>query len=200
MLNRKKVVRLSCFLIIFILLIILIWYLVNDNTKNTIMNNEQSYMNNVIYNVPTIQENLKNNLDFSSMSEEEIQKYEEWWIEAKNKRTCDNVTIEIKAGTLTNSSVIIIITDKNEVHYEYGDTYRIDKKEKEKWKEAKRKFSLPRVTDTISHGYGYYKVGNNGKVEIAINWEEKYGKLKKGEYRLVKFIDNKEIYTEFIIN
>lgn len=196
--NRRKARKILYVLVIF--LITLIWYLFEHSNKNTITNNEQKYIENVTHDVPIIvQEDSTNGLDFSSMSEEEIQEYENWWREAKDRRTHNNVVMEIKSGTLTNLSVTLIISDNNEVPYEYGSSYRLDKKEKEGWKEVKRKLKFFNITDTISLGYEYYKVGKDGKVEITINWEEKYGKLKKGEYRLVKFIDNEEIYIEFVI-
>lgn len=39
----------------------------------------------------------------------------------------------------------------------------------------------------------------NGKLVMEVNYEELYGKLEKGEYRLVKEVDGKEIYVEFSI-
>ena len=49
-------------------------------------------------------------------------------INEKIEPNLDNVTMEIKQGTLTKTGVTIIITDNNVNPYTYGMWFRIDKK------------------------------------------------------------------------
>jgi len=115
----------------------------------------------------------------------------------------DGISIIIKEGTLTRSgaSIIIVDTTLNEEHT-YGESFRIEKKENDKW------VSL----DTIIDRYGFddigYNVNKDKKLEMNVNWEWLYGKLENGQYRLIKdyginkndsYLGNKEIYVEFII-
>ena len=102
----------------------------------------------------------------------------------------------IKDGTLTKTSATVIIEDKNEEKYNYSSWFRIDKKENEGWKEV----------NVIDEKYAFtdiaYLPDENGKVEMNTNWKNLYGKLEKGEYRLVKEVydnGNNYIYVEFTI-
>ena len=93
----------------------------------------------------------------------------------------NGVLMIIKDGTLTNTSATIIIRDSNETGtYTYGESFRIDKKENGKWNEAEIK----------NDDYAFYTIGyiieKNGELELKCNWEDIYGSLEKGEYRLVK--------------
>lgn len=106
----------------------------------------------------------------------------------------ENVSMVIKEGTLTNTSATVIITDLSGKNYTYGESYRIDKKENGKWKEL----------ETVIDNYGFnlvgYSVDENNKLEFNHDWEWLYGKLKSGEYRLVKEVNNKYFSVEFKID
>ena len=104
------------------------------------------------------------------------------------------VTMRIKDNTLTNTSAIVIITDKNSKHYTYGEWFRIDYNKDNEW------HKLETITDDISFYMIGYDIDKNNELEMETNWEWLYGKLKPGEYRLVKRVeDNTEIYAEFTI-
>ena len=109
----------------------------------------------------------------------------------------DGVSLTIKSGTLTNSSATVIISDENSQKHSYEQWFRIDKKENDEWKQL----------DTISDDYAFialaYNIGEDGTLEMNQDWEELYGKLESGTYRLVKSIyDNgtKYFLVEFTIN
>ena len=88
----------------------------------------------------------------------------------------------IKEGTLTSTGATVIIRDSNEAGtYTYGDSFRIDKKENENWKEVKTKND-----DYAFNAIGYI-IDKNGELELECNWAYMYGSLEKGEYRLVKY-------------
>lgn len=93
----------------------------------------------------------------------------------------EGISMSIKEGTLTNTSATIVITDLSKRENIYGDAYRIDKKVNGNWEKL----------DIIFEGnYGWnsigYTIGKDKKLEFSLNWETLYGKLAKGEYRIVK--------------
>ena len=105
----------------------------------------------------------------------------------------------IKKGTLTKTSAIVIITDINKQKYDYGTSFRIDVKENDSWEEVEK--IGPAHFTAIA-----YLVDENKKLELKQNWSHIYGKLSKGEYRIVKdvcvnegCIEKKEFSTQFII-
>ena len=76
----------------------------------------------------------------------------------------DGINMNIKEGTLTNTSATIIITDTTNNDNVYGTYYRIDKYENNKWREL----------DIVYKGnYGWteigYLVNKDNKLEMNIN-------------------------------
>lgn len=106
-------------------------------------------------------------------------------------KSAENITMEIKKDTLSNTGVVVTITDKSGESNIYGEDYRIDKKVDNKWVEA----------DIVLDGeYGFNSIGYSlnldHKIEMYVNWEWLYGKLANGEYRLVKkTVDGKYYFT-----
>lgn len=109
----------------------------------------------------------------------------------KEKRTTDKVNLKIKEDTLTNTGATVIITDTNELPYSYDEAYKIQKLENNEWKDIKTKDGY--VFNDLA-----YNTDKNGKLEMQINWNDLYGSLKSGEYKLSKEIgdyDNPEIIS-----
>lgn len=104
----------------------------------------------------------------------------------------ENISIQIKEGTLTNTGTTILITDLSEDNNIYGEWFRIDKREKGKWKELK-------ANNTWFNLSSYY-IDENNELELEQNWESIYGKLESGEYRLVKKVNNEYISVSFKID
>lgn len=111
----------------------------------------------------------------------------------------DGVSMTIKKGTLTKTGATVIITDTNKYKYSYGSYFRIDVKKNGSWKESK-------IIGDGSFNAMAYLVDENNKLELKQNWERIYGKLSKGEYRIVKYVcisegckDKKEFSVEFTI-
>lgn len=93
----------------------------------------------------------------------------------------EGITMNIKEGTLTNVGATVVIIDKSSRNNMYGESYRIDQFVDNEWKEL----------DVVVEGnYGFnsigYTVDEDNKLELDINWEWLYGKLKTGKYRIVK--------------
>ena len=119
----------------------------------------------------------------------------------KQKEEVENVSMAIKEGTLTKTGATIIITDKSNIRYVYGEEFRIDRKENDNWTE---------LIGTPNFNEPAYYVNSNGILELEQDWSGIYGDLKKGEYRLVKSIfpdldksitedDKLYIFVEFVI-
>ena len=109
-------------------------------------------------------------------------------------KSSDDITMTIKEGTLTSTGATLIIKDTSGDKNTFGDWYRIDKKEKNKWMEQQ----------PIIENYGFnlmgYLIDENNEVVLNTDWEWLYGRLPTGEYRIVKAMtDGSEIYAEFTI-
>ena len=116
---------------------------------------------------------------------------EEEYNTLKEKRTTDKVNLKIKEDTLTNTGTTVIITDTNELPYSYGEAYKIQKLENNEWKDIKAR-------DGYTFNDLAYNTDENGKLEMKINWNNLYGSLKSGEYKLNKEIgdyNNPEIIS-----
>lgn len=105
----------------------------------------------------------------------------------------DNVKMSIKEGSLSAISAKIIIEDKNEEPFGYEEWFRIDKNENREWK------SLEPINDNFSFTEPVFIPREDGILEMTANWEELYGSLKPGKYRLVKRAGENYIYAEFEI-
>ena len=103
----------------------------------------------------------------------------------------EGITFIIKKGTLSNVGATVIITDLTEKSNEYSEWYKIEQKKKGKWINMKRKSGWLDAK--------VYYINDDNKFEQEINWENEYGKLKSGQYRLVKKINNYYITTDFYI-
>ena len=115
----------------------------------------------------------------------------------------EGVSMTIKEGTLTRVSTTIIITDLSGEDNTYGSQYRIDKRGNNKWTSLKT-IDGKDWTEVAWTLIGY-NVDKNNKLEMDINWENLYGKLENGEYRIVKDtstfgeLENHYFSVEFII-
>lgn len=103
----------------------------------------------------------------------------------------ENITMEIKEGTLTKTGATIVITDLSGKNNTFNKEFRIDQKRGGKWYRLKDK-SKNEVD--VMPGQEEDK-----KLEQELNWEKNYGTLSDGYYRIVKKINNKDIVVEFEI-
>lgn len=105
----------------------------------------------------------------------------------------NNISMQIKEGTLTKTgATVIIINDNNNENYKYSKWFRIDKLENDTWKMLKP-IDKNHISDELASNDTQL-----GNLEYNVDWSELYGKLKKGKYRLVKRIYEDE-YKYFIV-
>ena len=91
-----------------------------------------------------------------------------------------NVTMSIKKGTLTNKGATIVLTNESDKDYEYGSPYEIEVKKDDVWH---------KINVELSFILPSYSLTANESVEIELDWEEGYGVLPSGTYRIIKDID-----------
>ncbi len=92
----------------------------------------------------------------------------------------NDVIMTIKEGTLTNKGATLILTNNSDKNLQYGNPYEIEIKKDGEWHKINVElyFNLP----------AFQLLPKESK-EIELNWEYGYGKLTKGEYRIIKDID-----------
>lgn len=105
----------------------------------------------------------------------------------------NEVTLALKDNTLTKTGVTLILKNESDKVIQYGNPYEIQIKKDGLWHEinVELNFTLPA-----------YLLNANDSIEIKLNWENSYGKLASGEYRIIKSINvEKEdgIYDSFNI-
>lgn len=103
----------------------------------------------------------------------------------------EDITMEIKEGTLTKTGATIVITDLSGMNNTFSKEFRIDQKRGGKWYTLKDK-SKNEVNVVAGQE-------EDKKLEQELNWEKNYGTLSDGYYRIVKKINNKDIVVEFEI-
>jgi len=95
-----------------------------------------------------------------------------------------NVTIEVLKDSITNKSLVILITDNNKDHYGWGKAFKIQRKENEEWKD------LMPIRDLVFEEIAY-SLDSNNQLKQVIDIEKYYGKLNEGIYRIVKSVYDK---------
>ena len=92
----------------------------------------------------------------------------------------NDVTIIIKYVTLTNNGSNLILTNNSDKNFQYGTPYEIEIKKDGEWHKinVELNFTMP-----------VFQLSARENKEIEINWENGYGKLAKGTYRIIKGID-----------
>lgn len=97
----------------------------------------------------------------------------------------EGISLTIKEGTLTKTGATLILKNEKYDEIQYGAEYEIEIKKNNKWYkiDALLNFILP-----------LYVLNKGSEDEFNINWENGYGKLKPGEYRILKNItaENKD--------
>ncbi|MCL2862988.1 MAG: hypothetical protein FWE54_02715 [Methanimicrococcus sp.] len=115
----------------------------------------------------------------------------------------EKVTLEIKKDTVSDKGLTIIIINKSQKDYIFGEYgYYVEKEINGSW------YPLPFVSGSFSYSDIARMLNKNSTAEKEINWERVYGSLDAGNYRISKDIgylapgDNYNFYisAEFVID
>lgn len=92
----------------------------------------------------------------------------------------NDVKLSIKDGTLTNTGATLVLTNNTDKNFQYGNPYEIEIQKDGVWHKINvvLNFNLP----------AFHLLPKENK-EIELNWENGYGKLAEGTYRIIKGID-----------
>ncbi len=94
------------------------------------------------------------------------------------------VTMKIKEGTLSTMGVSVILENKSDNEYIYGEFFSLEKKINDRW------YQFPVAIDG---NYGFNSIGydlsSEDSREWKVDWSWLYDNLDSGEYRIVKDVD-----------
>ena len=103
----------------------------------------------------------------------------------------NDVIMTIKEGTLTNKSATLVLTNNSDKNFRYGNPYEIEIKKDGEW----HKINIELYFDMPA-----FQLSAKESKEIELDWENGYGKLANGTYRIIKEIDyeyEKQKYETF---
>ncbi len=96
-------------------------------------------------------------------------------------RTVENVKVEILEDTISKTGATVIITDNNEISFSWNkELFRIEQKKEGNWSEVNPNRD---GFDLLLIGYGR---DENNQFKFALDWEEYYGSLENGIYRVAE--------------
>jgi len=90
------------------------------------------------------------------------------------------ISLIVKEDTLTETGATLILKNDSDVDVQYGNPYEIEIKKDGKWHKinVELNFTLPA-----------FSLKSKETTELELNWENGYGKLASGDYRIIKSID-----------
>ena len=92
----------------------------------------------------------------------------------------NDVIMTIKEGTLTNKSATLILTNNSDKNFQYGNPYEIEIKKDGEWH---------KINVELNFDIPAFQLPSKESKEIELNWENGYGNLATGTYRIIKGID-----------
>ena len=92
----------------------------------------------------------------------------------------NDVIMTIKEGTLTNKSATLVLTNNSDKNFQYGTPYEIEIKKDGEWH---------KINVELNFDMPAFPLSSKESKEIELDWENGYGKLAKGTYRIIKGID-----------
>lgn len=101
-----------------------------------------------------------------------------------NIKTLKNdVIMTIKDGTLTNKSVTLVLINNSDKKIQYGSSYEIEIKKNDEWH---------KINAELNFTLQLFILESKEKNEFELNFEDEYGKLPSGTYRVIKKIDKEK--------
>ncbi len=94
----------------------------------------------------------------------------------------NNISLSVKDGTLTSTGATLVLKNDSSKVLRYDEEYEIETKQDGEWH---------KINVELNFNEPLWAVEQNKSEEIELKWEHSYGKLAKGEYRIIK-----EVYFE----
>lgn len=104
------------------------------------------------------------------------------------RRFPEKVSLKVLEDTITRDGATLVITDKNEEPYGYGEDFVLEVKNVNSWEKVE---SLP---NTVWNSLAYVP-NDEGELTTKLNFKYVFGSLEDGIYRVVKTVQNVEIYS-----
>ena len=95
----------------------------------------------------------------------------------------NDVIMTIKDGTLTNKSVTLVLINNSDKKIQYGSSYEIEIKKNDEWH---------KINAELNFTLQLFILESKKKNEFELNFEDGYGKLPSGTYRVIKKIDKEK--------
>lgn len=95
----------------------------------------------------------------------------------------NDVIMTIKDGTLTNKSVTLVLINNSDKKIQYGSSYEIEIKKNDEWH---------KINAELNFTLQLFILESKEKNEFKLNFEDEYGKLPPGTYRVIKKIDKEK--------
>lgn len=95
----------------------------------------------------------------------------------------NDVIMTIKDGTLTNKSVTLVLINNSDKKIQYGSSYEIEIKKNDEWH---------KINAELNFTLQLFILESKEKNEFELNFEDGYGKLPSGTYRVIKKIDKEK--------
>ena len=95
----------------------------------------------------------------------------------------NDVIMTIKDGTLTNKSVTLVLINNSDKKIQYGSSYEIEIKKNDEWH---------KINAELNFTLQLFILESKKKNEFELNFEDGYGKLPPGTYRVIKKIDKEK--------
>lgn len=92
----------------------------------------------------------------------------------------NDVIMTLKEGTLTNKSATLVLTNNSDKNFQYGNPYEIEIKKDGEWH---------KINVELNFDMPAFPLSSKESKEIELDWENGYGKLAKGTYRIIKGIN-----------
>lgn len=115
-------------------------------------------------------------------------------VKSDTQITKRDILLEIKENTLTDTGLTLIMKNNSINDVLYGEDYKLEIKENGTW------YNIDVEINFISIGYA---IKSKETKELVINWENSYGKLASGDYRIIKSVSyngNAEYKNDFYIS
>lgn len=90
------------------------------------------------------------------------------------------VSIEVKVKSFNSTKANFILFNNTDNEYIFGDKFELKRKNGEEW------MGVSTVIENYAFSDKGYILCKKGSLEFDVNWKWLYGKLDKGEYRLIK--------------